>query len=479
MDFTLLAQMVTIGLMLMYISALACAVEVILKGRTSQGAIAWTISLLTFPMLSLPMYLIFGRNRFDGYLEKRDLIEQEAQRLIQRTSGRVEEHVIPISSDTPLYTSLFNLARMPATTGNKLELLVDGEATFASIEKGLQQATRYILFQFYIIRDDGLSRRLCRILADKARDGVSVYLLYDEIGSRQFHRSRLRKQLLMAGVQAEPFNTTQGRRNRFQLNFRNHRKVVVVDGIQAWIGGHNVGDEYLGLDKKVGHWRDTHAKVEGPAVLGTEQAFATDWLWATNKQLEVDWDFSRTAPGDSTVLVFPSDPASEYEEAGLMFHQTIVAAQRRIWIASPYFVPDRGIVAALQLAALRGVDVRVMIPDEPDGPVVAMANWSFTKELIACGVKVYRYQGGFMHQKVLLMDDQLAGVGTANFDNRSFRLNFEITLLVHDLFFAREVESMLELDFGRSRQVGNEEFINKPAWFTLGMAVARLFSPVL
>lgn len=479
MEFTLLVQIVTLSVVLIYIAALVCAVEAILNGRTSQGAIAWTISLLSFPMLSLPLYLIFGRNRFAGYLEKRDEIEREAQRLILRTNSSIEEHVIPIGSDTPLYTSLFNLARMPATAGNKIELLVDGDATFASIEKGLEQATQYILFQFYIIRDDDLSRKLCRILADKAKSGVFVYLLYDEIGSRQFHRSKLRKQLLLAGVEAEPFNTTQGRRNRFQLNFRNHRKIVVVDGRQAWVGGHNVGDEYLGLDKKVGHWRDTHAKVEGPAVLGTEQAFATDWLWATNKQLEVDWSVSRTAPGESTVLVFPSDPASEYEEAGLMFHQTIVAAQRRIWIASPYFVPDRGIVAALQLAALRGVDVRVMIPDEPDGPVVAMANWSFTNELIACGVKVYRYQGGFMHQKVLLMDDQLAGVGTANFDNRSFRLNFEITLLVHDLFFARKVESMLERDFDRSRLVVKEEIANKPVWFTLGMAVARLFSPVL
>ena len=162
-----------------------------------------------------------------------------------------------------------------------------------------------------------------------------------------------------------------------------------------------------------------------------------------------------------------------------MFHQTIVAAEQRIWIASPYFVPDRGIIAALQLAALRGVDVRILIPDEPDGPMVAMANWSFTQELLAVGVKVFRYQGGFMHQKVLLMDDQLAGVGTANFDNRSFRLNFEITLLVYDVFFARDVEAMLERDFGRSRQVSLEEFDQKPAWFTLGMATARLFAPVL
>jgi cardiolipin synthase len=478
-DYELIAKLVGIGLLLMYLAAIVSALEAILKARTSQGAIAWTISLLTFPIVALPIYLIFGRNRFDGYLDKRDEIERESLRLIQRTSDNIQHHLVPVSVESPMYASLFNLARMPATRGNALQLLVDGQATFDDISRGLESAQRYILFQFYIIRDDALGRRLGRILADKARDGLKVYLIYDEIGSRQFQNSGLLKQLHMAGVKVAPFNTTQGPRNRFQLNFRNHRKVVVVDGRMAWIGGHNVGDEYLGLNKRIGHWRDTHTRVEGPAVLGAELAFATDWLWATQSHLEVDWDFSREAPGHSTVLVFPSDPASEYEEAGLMFHQSIVAAKHRIWIASPYFVPDSGIMAALQLAALRGVDVRVMIPDEPDGPVVAMANWSFTRELLACGGKVYRYQGGFMHQKVLLMDDELAGVGTANFDNRSFRLNFEITLLVNDGGFAREVEAMLTQDLERSRQVGLSEFDGKPVWFPLAMAIARLFSPVL
>ena len=194
--------------------------------------------------------------------------------------------------------------------------------------------------------------------------------------------------------------------------------------------------------------------------------------------MDID-EFSSSRKGDSTVLVFPSDPASEYEEAGLMYHQAIVGANQRIWIASPYFVPDHGIISALQLAALRGVDVRVLIPDEPDGPMVAMANWAYTRELLPTGVKVYRYQGGFMHQKVLLMDDNIAGIGTANFDNRSFRLNFEITLLVHDPAFASQVDTMLQEDLRRSRQVSLEEIDNKPAWFPLAMAIARMFSPVL
>jgi cardiolipin synthase len=479
MDTSLFAEMIAITLVLFWVLAIASALEVILKARTAQGAIAWTISLLTFPFLTVPLYLVFGRNKFDGYLEKRDEIEEESLRLIQQTSGSIQKHIVPVSRDTPLYTSLFNLARMPATTGNRVQLLVDGRQTFDSIMAGLQAAEKYILFQFYIFRDDDLGVRLGRALADRAKAGVKVFLLYDEIGSRKFPKTRLYKQLQMTGVLVAPFNTTQGRRNRFQLNFRNHRKVVVVDGKYAWIGGHNVGDEYLGMNRRIGHWRDTHVRVRGPSVLGAELAFATDWRWATRSHLDIDWDFNSESCGDSTVLVFPSDPASEYEEAGLMFHQTIVAAEKRIWIASPYFVPDRGIIAALQLAALRGVDVRVIIPDQPDGPVVAMANWSYTRELLPVGVKIYRYQGGFMHQKVLLMDDHLAGVGTANFDNRSFRLNFEITLLVHDPVFAGEVEQMLQADLRRCRQVSLEEFDSKPVWFTLAMAVARLFAPVL
>ncbi|MEP0203505.1 MAG: cardiolipin synthase [Halioglobus sp.] len=473
------SEFIAVAIVLIYVVAIVSAIESIINVRTAQGTIAWVISLLTFPYLAVPLYLVFGRSKFDGYLEQKDEIEAETAEQLENTQDNVDEYIIPRSSNLPLYTSLFKLARLPATSCNSAELLIDGEATFSSIEAGLRAAEHYILFEFYIVRDDDLGTRLCDILCDKARAGVKVYFVYDEIGSRPFPRSQLYKQLQQAGVHIAAFNTTQGRRNRFQLNFRNHRKIVVVDGKAAWIGGHNVGDEYLGKNKRIGHWRDTHVKLEGPAVLGAELSFSTDWRWATRTSLDINWDLTGQAMGSCNVMVFPSDPASEFEEAGLMYHQVIAYSRRRIWIASPYFVPDRGIVAALQLAALRGVDVRVMIPDEPDGPVVGMANWSFTRELLPAGVKVYRYQGGFMHQKVFLMDDELAGVGTANFDNRSFRLNFEITLLIHNESFSESIETMLANDFSRSHLVTQQDIDNKPFWFPLAMGAARLMSPVL
>lgn len=479
MDPLFYSEAIAATVLLFYLAAILSAVEAIMKVRTAQGAIAWAISLITFPYIALPCYLVFGRSKFEGYLEQKKEIERETRQVLQQTHSALNDFIIDFSDELPLYNSLYNLSRVPASRGNHVELLVNGQATFDSILAGLAKARRYILIEFYIIRDDGLGGRLTRVLSQQAQAGVSVYLLYDEIGSRNFHRTRMCKQLRQTGVQVAAFNTTQGRRNRFQLNFRNHRKIVVVDGEQAWVGGHNVGDEYLGLSKRHGFWRDTHARLEGPAVMGAELAFATDWRWATRSSLAIDRQLQPRHRGDSNVLVFASDPAGTLEEAGLMFHQVIVEARHRIWIASPYFVPDRGIISALQLAALRGVDVRLLIPDQPDGPLVGMANWAFTRELLPAGVKVYRYQGGFMHQKVLLMDDKVAGVGTANFDNRSFRLNFEITLLVHNTDFCAQVRQMLEEDINHSRRVTPEEIAGKPRWFPLGMGIARLFSPVL
>jgi len=471
-------ELIAVVVVVVYVTAIFSAIEAVMTVRTAQGAIAWSISLLTLPYIALPLYLIFGRNRFDGYLEQRSEIEAQTEALSEETLEAIGRHTRYGDAAFPIYGSLARLARLPATGGNNVELLINGQDTFASIMQGLESAQNYILFQFYIIRDDNLGARIGEVLSRKARAGVRVFLLYDEIGCPRFRRTELYRRMQRAGVQSAAFNTTQGRRNRLQLNFRNHRKIVVVDGRTAWLGGHNVGDEYLGLGRR-GAWRDTHLRLRGPAVMSTELAFATDWRWATRRPVDVNWEFHDARAGDCNVLIFPSDPASEFEEAGLMYHEVIISARERIWIASPYFVPDRGIVSALQLAALRGVDVRVMIPDRPDGPVVGMANWAFTRELLPAGVNVYRYREGFLHQKVFLMDDRLAGVGTANFDNRSFRLNFEITGLVENVDFCAEVEAMLNADFERSDRVVAQHLRDKPFWFPFAMGAARLMSPVL
>jgi cardiolipin synthase len=455
------------------------SIHSIMSTRTSQGAIAWAVSLNTFPYLAVPAYWVFGRSKFEGYVIARrsndaanDPIERQVIASLEPFMGREAEGAEAVRAGEAL-------ARMPVLSGNRVDLLIDGDATFQSILEGIDQAQSYVLVQFYIVRDDGLGRALKDRLIAKAKEGLRVYFLYDEIGSHGLAES-YKRELREAGVDIREFNTRKGRRNRFQLNFRNHRKIVVTDGRVAWIGGHNVGDEYLGKDPKFGHWRDTHVRIEGPAVLKAQISFSEDWYWATSSMPKLEWSARAAADGsDARVLVIPTGPADELESANLMFVHAINSARKRIWIASPYFVPDHAVIVALQLAGLRGVDVRVLIPDEPDHLAVYLAAFSYFDDAGKTGATFYRYEDGFLHEKAMLIDDDVATIGTANFDNRSFRLNFEVTAVVAEPSFIEDVERMFEDDFARSRIMREGEYEEKPWYFRLGVRAARLTAPIL
>ncbi len=257
------------------------------------------------------------------------------------------------------------IARIPYLTGNEVELLVDGHETFDNIFAGIEAAKEYILVQFFIVKDDEIGRDLHKRLVAKAKEGVRVYFLYDEVGSNSLTKTYI-NELREAGAQILDFHTRKGPGNRFQINFRNHRKIVVVDGHTAWVGGHNVGDEYMGQDPEFGNWRDTHVRVTGPAALAVQLTFLEDWYWATGKTPEFGWAPHLPEGEGKDVLIFPTGPADRLESATLMFLSGINLASERIWIASPYFVPDESLMNALHLAALRGVDVRIIIPDKAE-----------------------------------------------------------------------------------------------------------------
>ncbi|MGI9626432.1 MAG: cardiolipin synthase [Longimicrobiales bacterium] len=463
---------------LFHIVGFVSSINAVMSTRTSQGAIAWAVSLNTFPYLALPAYWVFGRSKFQGYVVARRDADLRNQHIDENVIRSVAPYRIPEPGRAEAARAAEALAGMPALRGNGVELLIDGDATFESIFDGIDRANDYVLVQFYIVHDDSLGRALKERLVAKSSQGVPVYFLYDEIGSHDLPNS-YKQELRDAGVDVREFNTRKGRRNRFQLNFRNHRKIVVVDGRVAWIGGHNVGDEYLGKDPEFGHWRDTHIRIEGPAVLKAQVSFTEDWAWATDSVPEFNW-LAHADPGGSNagVLIIPSGPADEVETATLMFVHAINSAKERIWIASPYFVPDESIIVALQLAGLRGVDVRILIPDNPDHMLVYLAAYSYFDEAGQTGVRFYRYTDGFLHEKAMLIDSDVAAVGTANFDNRSFRLNFEITALVSDPTFVTEVEKMFDDDFEKSRLMEQGEYDRKPWWFRLGVRFARLTAPL-
>jgi cardiolipin synthase len=344
--------------------------------------------------------------------------------------------------------------------------------------ESINSAEDYILFQFYILRSDELGERCKEALLARAAEGVRVYVLYDGLGSKDLSADYI-EELRDGGVEVSPFTTsTQGWRNRFRLNFRNHRKTVVVDGREAFVGGLNVGDEYVGKHPELTPWRDTHVGMRGPIVLGPQASFVEDWKWATGNVLELNWVPERAPEGDIVAMCLPTGPADEVETGTLLMLNAINMAQQRIWIASPYFVPDAQFISALQLAALRGVEIRVLIPENNDDQLVNLTSYSFLEELDAVGIQMYRYETGFMHQKVILIDDDISAVGTANFDNRSMRLNFEITMMFKDAGFAEEVEAMLEADFAHSRLVSPAEYTESALPFRFAVRTARLLAPV-
>jgi len=455
------------------------SIDAVMRTRTAQGTIAWAMSLNFIPVLAVPAYWVFGRSKFHGYVTLRKSQDSETFPLGLELRERVKEYQFSEWRLPDSGRAGENLAKMPMVTANNVELLIDGEATFGSILAGIDAAEEYVLIQFYIIHDDELGREIKDHLIAKAKQGVRIYYLYDEIGSHSLPDAYI-NELRDAGAQMEAFHTRKGAGNRFQLNFRNHRKIVVVDGRVAWVGGHNVGDEYMGKDPKIGNWRDTHVRIEGPAAAAVQLSFVEDWHWATDTLFELDWTMYRGPEPNANagVLVLPSGPADEHETAALMFTLMISIAKERLWIASPYFVPEEGIVNVLKLAALRGVDVRLLIPDKSDNVVADMAAMSYFEDLAEADVKFYRYTDGFLHAKSMLIDDLVAGIGTANFDNRSFRLNFEITAFVNDPAFINEVDDMFEADFARSRLMEPGEFDAKSYWYRLGARLSRLTAPV-
>jgi len=459
------------------VSGVVLAVDAVMTVRTSQGSIAWIVSLLTMPYVAVPLYWVFGRTKYYGYIDARRTETRDMQPIVERVVAELSEFVVHLDDEQMNFRVMEELAAMPFTRHNDAQLLIDGEQTFSALFQAIELAETYVLVQFFIIKDDQLGLEFQALLMSKARLGVRVYLLYDEIGCIRLPGSYL-KELKSAGVDVSPFNTTKGIRNRFQLNFRNHRKVVVVDGRCVFTGGLNIGDEYIGRSTEFGPWRDTHICVRGPAVQAAQFAFIEDWYWATHRIPELNWSPQRSGSGDKNVLVIPSGPADDLETCGLFFLHAIHSAKRRVWIASPYFVPDPKVVAALQIAALRGVDVRILLPERADHVLVWLSSYSYFNETEPYGVRLYRYQPGFLHQKVMLVDDDTAAVGTANLDNRSFRLNFEFTLLIVDQAFGRQVSEMLERDFANSRLVGQNELNAKPIWFKFGVRFARLMAPI-
>jgi cardiolipin synthase len=450
---------------LLYLAAAFVAFQAIKRARTPQGAVGWTVFLFAWPILALPLYLLFGYARVQSYAEAR----READMNLPDGSGAA---IPPDPDDAARLAELRAVSLHPVTRGNAMTLLPEGQGAFEAMIGAVEGAERYVLVQFYILRDDNVGRRLGEALVAAKARGVKVRVICDGFGSF-FLTRRYRRMLTDAGIETYVQRGPARPLGRMGLNFRNHRKIVVVDGRRAFTGGMNVGDEYLN------EFRDTQIEVRGPLVDQLQAQFLQDWFWVSGQRLDDDllW-LPEPQPEDMTGLVVGASPTDPHDNGALYFVALAQAAKRRLWIASPYFAPDPSVLAALKLAALRGVEVRILLPEVPDRWTPWIAAFAFFDEVRSAGCEIWRYQGRFMHQKVVLVDDDIVSVGTFNLDIRSCLLNFETTVVMRDTRAAAEVEAMLMADFDRSLQLGRD-LPDQKLWLRLAAPVARLMAPLL
>jgi cardiolipin synthase len=450
---------------LLYLAAAFVAFQAIKRARTPQGAVGWTVFLFAWPILALPLYLLFGYARVQSYAEAR----READMNLPDGSGAA---IPPDPDDAARLAELRAVSLHPVTRGNAMTLLPEGQGAFEAMIGAVEGAERYVLVQFYILRDDNVGRRLGEALVAAKARGVKVRVICDGFGSF-FLTRRYRRMLTDAGIETYVQRGPARPLGRMGLNFRNHRKIVVVDGRRAFTGGMNVGDEYLN------EFRDTQIEVRGPLVDQLQAQFLQDWFWVSGQRLDDDllW-LPEPQPEDMTGLVVGASPTDPHDNGALYFVALAQAAKRRLWIASPYFAPDPSVLAALKLAALRGVEVRILLPEVPDRWTPWIAAFAFFDEVRSAGCEIWRYQGRFMHQKVVLVDDDIVSVGTFNLDIRSCLLNFETTVVMRDTRAAAEVEAMLLADFDRSLQLGRD-LPDQKLWLRLAAPVARLMAPLL
>ncbi len=461
------------------------------RRREPSATLAWLFFLFLAPVVGLIAYHILGRTRMNRAIKQFTAAEQRVSTLLAR--HQVLRKIGDVCCQDELDArsrSMLNLgaslSSTPASRGNRVVLLADAARTYAEMKRAITAARHHIHVEFYIIQNDVTGKALRQLLVEQAERGIEVRVLVDGMGSIGLP-SDFWIELLRAGGKTDVFNPVRFRRFRLtrrdRVDFRNHRKIIVVDGRTAFTGGINVGKEYLGLDPEIGHWRDTHLRIDGPAALSIQHAFAQDWVTATGEELDSEHFFpdlvADEEPGNCIVHVLDSGPDHRWQSMSLIHQHAIALAQTRVWITNPYFIPGKSVMDALVAAALRGVDVRLLLPRKSDSRLVSSASKSYYPELLRAGIKIYEYQSGFIHAKTMLVDDWMGTVGSANMDLRSFKLNFELNAFVYTEEFPLRLAEQYLTDLASAELVSVDAALRISAPKRLVRSVARLMSPLL
>ncbi|HZG76462.1 MAG TPA: cardiolipin synthase [Paenibacillus sp.] len=459
---------------------------IFLERRNVASTWAWLMVLLFLPIVGFAAYIILGQN-----LSKRKMYKLERETevrlagVIEAQRSEFKERAMPFRDPVMnRYRDLMYMNLMSSsaffTQNNDIRIFTDGREKFDSLLATIREAKESIHLLYYIVKDDALGNRLLDALIEKAEEGVEVRFLYDHIGSSSLSRKFFQR-LTKAGGQAAAFFPSKIPYLNIRVNYRNHRKLVVVDGKYGYIGGFNVGDEYLGLDPRFGYWRDTHLRIEGSAVLQMQIQFMLDWNLASASKVTPDEKYFPPSglQGQVGVQIVSSGPNFSVEHTRNLYLKMIHAAKECIYIQTPYFIPDESVLNALKMAVLSGVDVRVMIPGKPDKRMVYWASYSYLGDLLQLGMRCFLYDRGFLHAKTIVVDGEIASVGTANFDIRSFRLNFEVNAVLYDTATAGKLREIFAEDMDYCRELTYEEYHGRTRAEHFRESCIRLLSPIL
>lgn len=471
----------------MFINILFALTVIFLERKKPSSTWAWLLVLFFLPFVGFFLYLLLGRQlrkkhlfRWDG---RKDIgIEQLISYQIEAIeNNELELRVEHIKSYNHLIYMNLKTNNAVLTQDNDVKIFVDGSDKFEALINDISHAKNHIHIQYYIFKLDNLGQRIVNALIKKAKQGVKVRVLFDEMGSRGV-RKRHFKELIEAGGEVEVFFPSILPLINPRLNFRNHRKISIIDGRIGYIGGFNVGDEYLSLSDRFGYWRDTHLRIEGSAVHPLQTRFILDWNQASARN---DICYAeRYFPiipqkGTAALQIISSGPDTEWEVIKNNYLHLITNAKKYVYIQSPYFIPDESFFDAIRIAALSGIDVRIMIPNKPDHLFVYWATYSYVGPLVEAGAKVYHYEKGFIHAKMIVVDDEIASVGTANIDVRSFSLNFEVNALLYDRLLAHRLAEIFESDILDCSELTFELYKNRSNFIKFKESISRLLSPIL
>ncbi|SCI22438.1 Cardiolipin synthase [uncultured Clostridium sp.] len=461
--------------------------------RSIETIVAWTAVLTTLPAVGIVMYILVGRGvRKDNMFKIKEQEDKIIKKNIAETKARLKCSSMldeNLRDNIDMIDALTNSNNAHYTNNNSVDIFDKSRDFFDSLLYELKNAKNYINIQFYIFKDDVIGSEIIDILCEKAKSGVEVRLIYDAVGSRLLSEKTLLK-LKKSGVKTGAFFPSLMKIVNFNLNYRNHRKIVVIDGNIAYVGGNNIGDEYLGKDPKFGEWRDTHLKLTGDCIVDLNTRFILDWRYTTQENLDLSKYF--TKPQGSNIyynkssnnvgiqIVSSGPDITELDEIKYGYIKMIQKARKYIYIQTPYLILDRTLIDSLKIACLSGVDVRIMIPSKPDHPFVYWASCSYAGELLKFGAKIYTYgENAFLHAKTIVIDDAVCSIGTANMDIRSFELNFEVNAFIYSKEVSIKQRNIFEKDITNSKQMTIDMYNSRPKLIIIKEAVSRLLSPLL